>query len=100
MRKAILTLPPQGNTRSTRKTIDVGGRILTLALLHDIDKSKAERAEATKLKLALRKKRAAKRKGKRGPKKAKRATGATSTDSSDYESPQSDEDDIVDSVVV
>ncbi|RHZ15180.1 hypothetical protein DYB37_010037 [Aphanomyces astaci] len=100
MRKAILTLPPQGNTRSTRKTIDVGGRILTLALLHDIDKSKAERAEATKLKLALHKKRAAKRKGKRGPKKAKRATGATSTDSSDYESPQSDEDDIVDSVVV
>ncbi|RHZ21397.1 hypothetical protein DYB26_012190 [Aphanomyces astaci] len=100
MRKAILTLPSQGNTRSTRKTIDVGGRILTLALLHDIDKSKAERAEATKLKLALRKKSAAKRKGKRAPKKAKRATGATSTDSSDYESPQSDEDDIVDSVVV
>ncbi|RHZ33732.1 hypothetical protein DYB26_010919 [Aphanomyces astaci] len=86
--------------KGNQLTIDVGGRILTLALLHDIDKSKAERAEATKLKLVLRKKRAAKRKGKRAPKKAKRATGATSTDSSDYESPQSDEDDIVDSVVV
>ncbi|KAF0755829.1 hypothetical protein AaE_004841 [Aphanomyces astaci] len=99
IRKAVLTLPAHGKMRSTRKTIDVGGRILTLAFLREIDKTKAEQAEARKLKLTLRKMRAAKRKAKRAPKKAKGATSAAPLDTSDSESPLS-EGDVVESVVL
>ncbi|ETV79288.1 hypothetical protein H257_07341 [Aphanomyces astaci] len=53
VRSEALYLPTKAKKKSTRKRIDVGGRILTLALLHNMDKTKAERQEAAKRKKAL-----------------------------------------------
>ncbi|RHZ21333.1 hypothetical protein DYB28_008216 [Aphanomyces astaci] len=64
IRAVILCLPArETKTRgSSRKTVDVGGRLLTLALLHKMDATKKERLEAAQRKKALK----AKRKNKRG----------------------------------
>ncbi|RHY05596.1 hypothetical protein DYB25_010101 [Aphanomyces astaci] len=64
IRAVILCLPArETKTRgSSRKTADVGGRLLTLALLHKMDATKKERFEAAQRKKALK----AKRKNKRG----------------------------------
>ncbi|KAF0705899.1 hypothetical protein AaE_014334 [Aphanomyces astaci] len=69
-RSEVLRLPTKGKQITTRKRIDVGGRILTLALLKDMDKTKAERHEAAKRKNALLLKR-----GKRGSKLTMSPTG-------------------------
>ncbi|RHY38235.1 hypothetical protein DYB34_008421 [Aphanomyces astaci] len=62
IRTEVLCLPGKGKKRVGRKTIDVGGRILTLSLLSEIDATVEERKAATKRKLALQGKRAKKRK--------------------------------------
>ncbi|RHY83795.1 hypothetical protein DYB35_013677 [Aphanomyces astaci] len=64
IRAVILCLPArETKTRgSSRKTVDVGGGLLTLALLHKMDATKKERLEAAQRKKALK----AKRKNKRG----------------------------------
>ncbi|RHX99831.1 hypothetical protein DYB25_011133 [Aphanomyces astaci] len=63
IRSEILRLPSQAKTKkSTRKTIDVGGRILTLALLWELDKTKKDRQEAKSRMDAM----VAERKKKRG----------------------------------
>ncbi|ETV77846.1 hypothetical protein H257_08670 [Aphanomyces astaci] len=56
-----LCLPAKGKKRVGRSTIDVGGRILTLALLSEIDATVDERKAATKLKQAKRAKKRKKR---------------------------------------
>ncbi|RHZ03152.1 hypothetical protein DYB37_011999 [Aphanomyces astaci] len=59
----VVILCTRKKTRvSSRKTVDVGGRLLTLALLHEMDATKKERPEAAQRKKALK----AKRKNKRG----------------------------------
>ncbi|RHZ39877.1 hypothetical protein DYB26_014929, partial [Aphanomyces astaci] len=62
IRTEVLCLPGKGEKRVGRKTIDVGGRILTLSLLSEIDAAVEERKAATKRKLALQGKRATMRK--------------------------------------
>ncbi|RQM25418.1 hypothetical protein B5M09_000988 [Aphanomyces astaci] len=63
IRSEILRLPSQTKTKkSTRKTIDVGGRVLTLALLWELDKTKKDRQEAKSRMDAM----VAERKKKRG----------------------------------
>ncbi|KAF0729643.1 hypothetical protein AaE_009356 [Aphanomyces astaci] len=62
LRREMLTLPADEKKRASgRSTIDVGGRILTLELLHEVDKTKEQRQAATKRKNALKATR-----GKRG----------------------------------
>ncbi|KAF0685405.1 Aste57867_22702 [Aphanomyces stellatus] len=56
-RKEILSLPPAAPAKNVRKTIDVGGRILNLSLLNDIDKTRQERKNATNMKKSLKNKR-------------------------------------------
>ncbi|RHX98644.1 hypothetical protein DYB36_005042 [Aphanomyces astaci] len=99
MRKAILALPPQGNTRST-KDDRRGWKNSYLGAVARHRQVEGRTCRGHQAQAGLAQETRGKAKGQTGPKKAKRATGATSTDSSDYESPQSDEDDIVDSVVV
>ncbi|KAF0768513.1 hypothetical protein AaE_002774, partial [Aphanomyces astaci] len=51
LRAEMLSLPAKAKKKKTqRKRIDVGGRILTLELLNEIDKTKEERAAAAKMK--------------------------------------------------
>ncbi|RHY36706.1 hypothetical protein DYB38_011921, partial [Aphanomyces astaci] len=57
IRKEIMCLPAKGKKRSGRKTIDVGGRILSLDMMHLIDQTKEERLEAKRKMTALRAKR-------------------------------------------
>ncbi|RQM31379.1 hypothetical protein B5M09_013824 [Aphanomyces astaci] len=62
LRSEMLRLPAKSKKKTSgRKTIDVGGRILTVELLSEIDKSKEDRQAASMQKAALQKKR-----GKRG----------------------------------
>ncbi|RHX99122.1 hypothetical protein DYB36_006026 [Aphanomyces astaci] len=69
LRSEMLRLPAKSKKKTSgRKTIDVGGRILTVELLSEIDKSKEDRQAASMQKAALQKKR-----GKRG-KNGKRIT--------------------------
>ncbi|RHZ01095.1 hypothetical protein DYB35_012381 [Aphanomyces astaci] len=63
-RRQLLALPAEQAKRVGPKRITVAGRILTLALMQEIDKTKEERAKAAKETKALRAKRA-KRKAKR-----------------------------------
>ncbi|RQM31053.1 hypothetical protein B5M09_008656 [Aphanomyces astaci] len=69
IRREVLALPAKALKSKGRKTIDVGGRILTLSLLHEVDTSKEERKESLKRKLNLQAKRAKKKAG-RGKAKA------------------------------
>ncbi|RHY76032.1 hypothetical protein DYB30_013477 [Aphanomyces astaci] len=64
LRRQLLALPAEQAKRVGPKRITVAGRILTLALMQEIDKTKEERAKAAKETKALRAKRA-KRKAKR-----------------------------------
>ena len=63
IRQEMLTLPVEvpKSQRTLRKTIDVGGRILDLSLLAEIDSSKEARKIASAQKKALREKRAKKK---------------------------------------
>ncbi|RHY75549.1 hypothetical protein DYB30_008623 [Aphanomyces astaci] len=64
LRRQLLALPAEQAKRVGPKRITVAGRILTLALTQEIDKTKEERAKAAKETKALKAKRA-KRKAKR-----------------------------------
>ncbi|RHY80360.1 hypothetical protein DYB26_007742 [Aphanomyces astaci] len=66
LRRQLLALPAEQAKRVGPKRITVAGRILTLALMQEIDKTKEERAKAAKETKALR--------AKRGKRKAKRRT--------------------------
>ncbi|ETV63570.1 hypothetical protein H257_19503, partial [Aphanomyces astaci] len=58
LRAEVLALPAKSRKKlALRKTIDVGGRILTLVLLSMVDKTKEDRAAAAKLRASLRIKR-------------------------------------------
>ncbi|KAH9108325.1 hypothetical protein AeMF1_016500 [Aphanomyces euteiches] len=61
----LLSLPAKSKKGKRRKTIVVGGRILTMSLLDDIDKSVRERRESAKRKKDLQTKRARKRTAKK-----------------------------------
>ncbi|KAF0694979.1 Aste57867_14167 [Aphanomyces stellatus] len=61
VRQEILTLPPTPATKKLRKTIDVGGRILSLSRLHEIDTTKEAQQDALKKKKELQAKRASKK---------------------------------------
>ncbi|RQM26998.1 hypothetical protein B5M09_002309 [Aphanomyces astaci] len=78
IREELLVLPVAPKKRARRKRIDVAGRILTLALLLEIDNTKMERAEAAKATKLLR--------AKRAKKKAKKAICVTSVDGVDLAS--------------
>ncbi|RHZ32201.1 hypothetical protein DYB37_012565 [Aphanomyces astaci] len=56
-RRQLLALPAEQAKRVGPKRITVAGRILTLALMQEIDKTKEERAKAAKETKALRAKR-------------------------------------------
>ncbi|CAK4266051.1 unnamed protein product [Aphanomyces euteiches] len=61
----LLSLPAKSKKGKRRKTIDVGGCILTMSLLDDIDKSVREHRESAKRKKDLQAKRARKRTAKK-----------------------------------
>ncbi|RHY08113.1 hypothetical protein DYB36_001323 [Aphanomyces astaci] len=65
IRIELLLLPSKRKRRTGRKRIDVGGRVLTLSLLAEVDTTKEEQIAAVKQKKLLQAKRA-KQKAKRG----------------------------------